>query len=404
MKIWLYRKNNAEQPYRWSAELNANKTYITVQYGIVGKATYTDSYKVTQKDADKELLSRYNEKRKQGYIDITEIKDNAQLPPVEDEQARYAYLAAYLPSYRNNQNNGNILPMLAKTYTGNVWKKTSCMLGQWKINGLRCFITAYKGDTIFNPVRLKFQSREGIVWNTLTALEDYLFDSLSADIIQNMLDDNWALDGEIYLPGYSVNEINHFVKDPNDIHNKLLQFWCYDIAIPEMVQYKRDRIRLDIKPFTIFDSKDKHLNNKKQLVILPTYHICNDTDAYAWRDKFIDLGFEGLILRNPDVDYQYGRRRVGYMEKFKTKTDGKFEIVDIQPERKRNLPIITCRNDINDSTFETRFSMPHDKQEYILNHKEDYIGKFVFISYGERSGVEKVPFHIKEVSLIDAEV
>lgn len=404
MKIWLYRKNNAEQPYRWSAELNADKTYITVQYGIVGKATYTDSYRVTQKDADKELLSRYNEKRKQGYIDITEIKDNAQLPPVEDEQARYAYLAAYLPSYRNNQNNGNILPMLAKTYTGNVWKKISCMLGQWKINGLRCFITAYKGDTIFNPVRLKFQSREGIVWNTLTALEDYLFDSLSADIIQNMLDDNWALDGEIYLPGYSVNEINHFVKDPNDIHNKLLQFWCYDIAIPEMVQHKRDRIRLDIKPFTIFDSKDKHLNNKKQLVILPTYHICNDTDAYAWRDKFIDLGFEGLILRNPDVDYQYGRRRVGYMEKFKTKTDGKFEIVDIQPERKRNLPIITCRNDINDSTFETRFSMPHDKQEYILNHKEDYIGKFVFISYGERSGVEKVPFHIKEVSLIDAEV
>lgn len=404
MKIWLYRKNNAEQPYRWTAELNANKTYITVHYGIVGKATYTDSYRVTQKDADKELLSRYNEKRKQGYIAITEIKDNAQLPPVEDEQARYAYLAAYLPSYRNNQNNGNILPMLAKTYTGNVWKKISCMLGQWKINGLRCFITAYKGDTIFNPVRLKFQSREGIVWNTLTALEDYLFDSLSADIIQNMLDDNWALDGEIYLPGYSVNEINHFVKDPNDIHNKLLQFWCYDIAIPEMVQHKRDRIRLDIKPFTIFDSKDKHLNNKKQLVILPTYHICNDTDAYAWRDKFIDLGFEGLILRNPDVDYQYGRRRVGYMEKFKTKTDGKFEIIDIQPERKRNFPIITCRNDINDSTFETRFSMPHDKQEYILNHKEDYIGKFVFISYGERSGVEKVPFHIKEVSLIDAEV
>lgn len=404
MKIWLYRKNNAEQPYRWSAELNADKTYITVHYGIVGKATYTDSYKVTQKDADKELISRYNEKRKQGYIAIEDVKDNAQLPPVEDEQARYAYLAAYLPSYRNNENNGNILPMLAKTYTGNVWKKTSCMLGQWKINGLRCFITAYKGDTIFNPVRLRFQSREGIVWNTLTALEDYLFDSLSADIIQNMLDDNWALDGEIYLPGYSVNEINHFVKDPNDIHNKLLQFWCYDIAIPEMVQHKRDRIRLDIKPFTIFDSKDKHLNNKKQLVILPTYHICNDTDAYAWRDKFIDLGFEGLILRNPDVDYQYGRRRVGYMEKFKTKTDGKFEIVDIQPERKRNLPIITCCNDINDSTFETRFSMPHDKQEYILNHKEDYIGKFVFISYGERSGVEKVPFHIKEVSLIDAEV
>lgn len=401
MKIWLYRKNNAEQPYRWSAELNADKTYITVQYGIVGKATYTDSYKVTQKDADKELLSRYNEKRKQGYIAIEDVKDNSYLPPVEDDASFVAYLAAYLPSYRNNENNGNILPMLAKTYTGNIWKKTSCMLGQWKINGLRCFITAYKGDTIFNPVRLKFQSREGIVWNTLTTLEDYLFDSLPANIIQAMLDDGWALDGEIYLPGYSVNEINHFVKDPNDIHNKLLQFWCYDIAIPEMAQHKRDKIRLDIKPYIVFDDKDKHLNNKEKFIILPTYNICNDTAAYAWRDKFIDLGFEGLILRNPDVDYQYGRRRVGYMEKFKTKTDGKFEIVDIQPERKRNLPIITCRNDINDATFETRFSLSHDKQEYILKHKENYIGKHVFISYGERSGVERVPFHIKEVNFID---
>lgn len=404
MKIWLYRKNNAEQPYRWSAELNANKTYITVQYGIVGKATYTDSYKVTQKDADKELLSRYNEKRKQGYIAIEDVKDNAQLPPVEDEQARYAYLAAYLPSYRNNENNGNILPMLAKTYTGNVWKKTSCMLGQWKINGLRCFITAYTGNTIFNPVRLKFQSREGIVWNTLIALEEYLLAVLPTNIVSYMIEEGIALDGEIYLPGYNVNEINHFVKDPNDVHNKLLQFWCYDIAIPEMIQHKRDVIRLDIKPFTIFDNKDKHLNNKQQLIILPTYSIYDDAAAHAWRDKFIDLGFEGLILRNPNADYQYGRRRVGYMEKFKAKTDGKFEIVDIQPERKRNLPIITCRNDINDSTFETRFSMPHDKQEYILKHKEDYIGKFVFISYGERSGVERVPFHIKEVSLIDAEV
>lgn len=29
-----------------------------------------------------------------------------------------------------------------------------------------------------------------------------------------------------------------------------------------------------------------------------------------------------------------GRRRVGYMEKFKSKTDGKFLIVDIQSEQK----------------------------------------------------------------------
>ena len=401
MNEWLYRKNNLEKPCCWRAYLSSDANSITVEYGIVGGNIRIESYAVTQKDANKELQSRYNDKRKQGYIAFEDIKDDNGRPPVREcTSSLYPYLEAYLPSYRTNENNGNILPMLAKSYTGKIWNKIPNMIGQWKINGLRCFITAYKGDTIFNPVRLKFQSREGIVWNTLTTLEDYLFDSLPANIIQAMLDYGWALDGEIYLPGYSVNEINHFVKDSNDAHNKLLQFWCYDIAIPEMVQHKRDRIRFDIKPRIVFDDKDKHLNNKEQLIILPTYDICNDNDAHAWRDKFIDLGFEGLILRNPDVDYQYGRRRVGYMEKFKSKTDGKFLIVDIQSEQKRNLPIITCRNDINDETFETGFSYPHAKQEEILRNKKDYIGKYVFITFGERSGITKVPFHIKEVYLL----
>lgn len=29
-----------------------------------------------------------------------------------------------------------------------------------------------------------------------------------------MIEEHYILDGELYLPGHSVNEINHFVKDP----------------------------------------------------------------------------------------------------------------------------------------------------------------------------------------------
>ena len=217
----------------------------------------------------------------------------------------------------------------------------------------------------------------------------------------SMLNDNWILDGEVYLPGHSINEINHFVKDPNCKENKLLQFWCYDIAIQDMLQERRSDIRThSLGNVAHFNNIDEHLNNTKQLVILPDYNVYSDNNAVIFRDNFIRLGFEGLILRNPNVDYQYGRRRVGYMEKFKSKTDGKFLIVDIQSEQKRNLPIITCRNDINEETFETRFSYPHAKQEEILRNKKDYIGKYVFITFGERSGIAQVPFHIKEVYLL----
>lgn len=402
MNEWLYRKNNLEKPCCWRAYLDATGNNIVVEYGIIRGIIRNEVYAVTQKDANKELQSRYNDKRKQGYVALDDIKDDNGRPPVEDgTDALYSFLSAYLPSYRTNENNGNILPMLAKSYTGKIWNKVPNMIGQWKINGLRCFISAYRTDDIFRSVRLKFQSREGLIWHTLTYLEDYLIDAIPPGFILNMLNDNWILDGEVYLPGHTVNEINHFVKDPNCKENKLLQFWCYDIAIQDMLQERRSDIRThNLGNVTHFVDINEHLNNTKQLVILPDYNVYSDNNAVIFRDNFIRLGFEGLILRNPNVDYQYGRRRVGYMEKFKSKTDGKFLIVDIQSEQKRNLPIITCRNDINDETFETRFSYSHAQQEEILRNKKDYIGKYVFITFGERSGIAQVPFHIKEVYLL----
>lgn len=402
MNEWLYRKNNLEKPCCWRAYLDATGNNIVVEYGIIRGIIRNEVYAVTQKDANKELQSRYNDKRKQGYVALDDIKDDNGRPPVEDgTDALYSFLSAYLPSYRTNENNGNILPMLAKSYTGKIWNKIPNMIGQWKINGLRCFISAYRTDDIFRSVRLKFQSREGLIWHTLTYLEDYLIDAIPQGFMLNMLNDNWILDGEVYLPGHTINEINHFVKDPNCKENKLLQFWCYDIAIQDMLQERRSDIRThSLGNVAHFNNIDEHLNNTKQLVILPDYNVYSDNNAVIFRDNFIRLGFEGLILRNPNVDYQYGRRRVGYMEKFKSKTDGKFLIVDIQSEQKRNLPIITCRNDINEETFETRFSYPHAKQEEILRNKKDYIGKYVFITFGERSGITKVPFHIKEVYLL----
>lgn len=402
MNEWLYRKNNLEKPCCWRAYLDVTGNNIVVEYGIIRGIIRNEVYAVTQKDANKELQSRYNDKRKQGYVALDDIKDDNGRPPVEDgTDALYSFLSAYLPSYRTNENNGNILPMLAKSYTGKIWNKIPNMIGQWKINGLRCFISAYRTDNIFRSVRLKFQSREGLIWHTLTYLEDYLIDAIPPGFMLSMLNDNWILDGEVYLPGHTVNEINHFVKDPNCKENKLLQFWCYDIAIQDMLQERRSDIRThNLGNVAHFVDINEHLNNTKQLVILPDYNVYSDNNAVIFRDNFIRLGFEGLILRNPNVDYQYGRRRVGYMEKFKSKTDGKFLIVDIQSEQKRNLPIITCRNDINEETFETRFSYPHAKQEEILRNKKDYIGKYVFITFGERSGITKVPFHIKEVYLL----
>lgn len=398
----LYRRNNFGQSCVWYARPIDNKT-IEVFHGIVGKTIINDIIRVNR-EPRAEITSRINAKLKVGYKHLWDIKDNVELPV---EENLLAYLNKYLPNYRTTSD-GTLLPMLAKVYdnTNNrLFKKVNSYIGQYKINGLRCFISAYRNnDDLFNRIKLKFQSREGTYWNSLHVLEDYLLSIFPYKLLNDMVEEHYILDGELYLSGHSVNEINHFVKDPTCKENKLLQFWCYDIAIEDMVQYNRlDYLYKTIGDYyNIFSSKEDHLNNKDKFILLPQYNICNEDVAYERRNRFINLGFEGLIMRNPEAEYQYGKRNLS-MIKYKKSTDGKFTIVDIYPEgvKRKDIPLFLLRNDINNETFEVHLGGSFSYQKYVLANKEDFIGKEMFVEYGERSGVNQVPFHVKKTYIID---
>lgn len=396
----LYRRNNAGQPCFWTAK--STSAYVIITHGILGKTPITE-YITTNRDHTSEILSRVNEKRKRGYKYLSELKDNVELPVGEIETVQY--LQTYLP-YERTAGDGTMLPMLAKVYdnaNNKIFKKVSFLYGQWKINGLRCFITAHRNESdLFKSITLDFQSREGTHWKSLVDLEDYLLSILPQNILDKMLEEEYVLDGEIYLPGHTVNEINHFVKDPSCKENKLLQYWCYDIAIQDTIQ----SARIDIKHkflgayFYNFD-KYTHLNNNRRFICLPEIEITNDQQAIELRDSFINNGFEGLILRNPNAEYQYGARNSA-MYKYKKSTDGKFKILDIYPEgiHRRHIPLFKLQNDINSETFEVHVGGSVEYQNYILKNKDKYLGKMMYVEYGERSGINQVPFHVKNTYIM----
>ena len=406
--VTLYRRNNNGDPCFWRIGYDSDIHAFKISHGIMpnGKVISTVN-PVSLKNWETELNSRIADKRKQGYKYITELKDNTQIPVEENtaDTTLFNYLNTYLPVIRTSGDN-TVLPMLAKTFdnTNNkLFSKCSLFYGQYKINGLRCFISAKEnvGD-MFNPIKLNFQSREGTYWNSLSNLEDYLLSVLPEELLMSMVTDGMVLDGELYLPGHSVNEINHFVKDPKCPENKLIQYWCYDIAIEDTCYDYRMELRYDYLKDFMFRTNtiQDHLSNKKRLVTLEDYGIVDETNAIIWRDNFIDFGFEGLILRNPNKDYQYGARNAS-MIKFKKSTDGKFKIKDIYPEPIRhNIPIFLLINDINGATFEVHIGGSFDYQESILKNKEKYIGKTMYVEYGERSGVNQVPFHVKHTFII----
>ena len=397
----LFKRNAKGDPISWSIhEWGQNNEYI-VHYGAVGGHKHSEIIKAKLSRGN-EIKSRIKAKRKEGYKEASELKDNAPLK-IEGDVNLLNFLNTYLPK-NNTTDDGFTLPMLAKVLKDNKPFDKRRYLGQYKINGVRCIIGAIKTNDLFNPIRLTYRSREGTDWTPkLTWMDEVIKPELEDDLLDAMLEEGACLDGELYLPGYKVNDINSFVKNEKLPQHYQLQYWCYDIWIESMSADSRRKLRYEkfIVPAIEFKSKDEHLNNREPLVILPTVDVINLDYAIFRRNSFIDLGFEGLILRNPNAEYQFGKRNQA-MFKFKKVDDGKFIIVDITSEHKRSdLPLFVCRNDINDELFECSINKPQDVQREILIHKEKYIGKYMQVEFRARSGVNKVPFHARGINIVD---
>ena len=395
----LYKRNAKGDPIVWQIE-KANDGY-KVSYGAVCGHIHEEIINGKLVKAN-EIESRIKAKRKEGYKELSELKDSGPVE-IKDDIALINYLYTYLPK-NNTTDDGFTLPMLAKVLKDNKPFDKRRYLGQYKINGVRCIIGAIKTNDLFNPIRFTYRSREGTDWTPkLTWMDEVIKPEIKDDLLDAMLEEGACLDGELYLPGYKVNDINSFVKNEKLPQHFQLQYWCYDIAIDNMSYDARRKFRTENinRICYTFDTYDQHLNNKSKLILLPDVAICDIDDATRFRDKFISLGFEGLIVRDVSSAYQFGARNLA-MLKYKRVDDAKFKIVDVVPEGVRTtLCKLVLRNDINDEIFECGLNFDHSRQEYILKHKQDYIGKYAFVAFFERSGVHQVPFHARCIDIKD---
>lgn len=395
----LFKRNAKGDPISWGIhEYSQNNEYI-IHYGAVGGHKHSEIIKAKLSRGN-EIESRIKAKRKEGYKEASELKDNAPLK-IEGDVNLLNFLNTYLPK-NNTTDEGFVLPMLAKVLKDNKPFDKRSYLGQYKINGVRCIVGAEQTNDMFNPVRLTYRSREGTDWTPkLTWMDEVILPAIKDDLLDAMIEEGACLDGELYIPGYKVNDINSFVKNEKLPQHLLLQYWCYDIAIDNMSYEARRKFKIDniSRLCYTFDTYEQHLNNKSKLVLLPDVNIANIYDATRFRDKFISLGFEGLIVRDVNSAYQFGARNLA-MLKYKRVDDAKFKIVDVVPEGVRtNLCKFVLQNDINDELFEATGNFDHSRQEYILKHKEDFIGKLATCEFRERSGIKNVPFHCKLVDI-----
>ena len=189
----LYKRNAQGKPIFWRIQDIGNNT-IEVCYGLVGREGHIETYSTHRKVAD-EIKSAINSKRKEGYKELQDLYDNAPYNGVNDINL-IAYLNTYLPKF-NTHEDGRFIPMLCKTLEDNKPFTKHTYSGQWKINGERCIITAFKDDDLFKSIHLNYRSREGVDWtDKLRYLDEYLIPNISKTILDMMIEEGVGLDGE----------------------------------------------------------------------------------------------------------------------------------------------------------------------------------------------------------------
>lgn len=181
------------------------------------------------------------------------------------------------------------------------------MLCSKKIDGVRCMFRLKDGDVIS-------VSRGGKDYQVpTTKLRKILL-----PILQNHPD--YILDGEIYKKGMYLQTISGIARRKTwDEDCDILEYWIYDLAIPDVVFEDRmillDELRKELEP------------HKDKIKVLNHFETNSWSEMEKLHDEFVEEGFEGLVARKPDKEYQFGKRN-SCMVKVKKYQDDEFLIVD----------------------------------------------------------------------------
>jgi len=241
----------------------------------IGKANETTPWEQAQSDA----LSKVNKKL--------------------DEDYKYSRIEAECDATIE-------LPMLAQKYSERKHKIEWPALAQPKLNGVRCIARLTENDP-------EYISRRGKKYGTL--------DHLNKDVEKLASKIEKPLDGEIFHPEWGFQDILRAVKKYRPSISEQLEYWVYDIVVPDMTC--EERLKLLAKQF----KEDPENVNPRlgNIVLVPTVEVNSEEEMMKYHKAWTELGFEGTIIRNKKGKYVLKNRSVD-LQKYKDFLDDEYEI------------------------------------------------------------------------------
>lgn len=365
----LYKRNNNKAIMFWQIVVQ-DDTYFTI-YGLLnGKRITTLPTQCKEKNIGKK-----------NYINSFEqaIKEATSIWLKKQKSENFSPDLDFVM-----KNEKNIIfnpPMLAKKYDLIYNEKYEFV--QPKLDGIRC-------NCHFNNGNIDAISRKNTPFKYIThitealrpILEKYPSIHLDGELYNHQLHDNFQ-----ELVSLIRKEVEPDIENKEKIQ-KYIKYYVYDMWD-------------DNDEELTFDKRNKLLNDILQscpnVEIVPTFTVKNGDEIDFYLKKFLEEGYEGLIIRTND---KYEHKRSSNLLKYKLFCDDEFQIIDII-EGNGNLSNVAgyCIVQLeNNLTCKCNIKGNLAYKQNLLINKNQYIGKYATITYFERTNDGRLRFpYLKDI-------
>jgi DNA ligase 1 len=256
-------------------------------------------------------------------------------------------------------------PMLAKTYDDqkkNVDKWTHILV-QPKLDGNRCLVNLKTGK-MYSRSRKEITNIPGLGIAVVQACKG----------LKNI---EWA-DGELYSDKLTFREIQSIIRQTNSVHPDAdkINFHMFDY--------------ISEKPFSarMVQMEDKIVGNDR-IMIVPCIAAVVDK-INVMHNTFVEEGYEGIILRNPDAPYE--EKRSSGLIKYKLFQDEEFTVVDWSSEKNdETLMGAAILETADGEIFKARPAMSEKEKAEIWENRDAYIGMMAIVKFQEKDPVSGIP-------------
>ena len=329
-------------------QLDTESPQITTDVVTQGKNSRRANRTTPLEQADAEAQSKWEKKKKTGYVETIEAAQAGQVDSVIE---------------------GGVVPMLAFTFEKQGHKIKYPAFVQKKYDGTRMIAILKNGTcTLWSRTRKPITSLPHII----------------AEIEERFVDDI-ILDGEAYNHKFKNNfeHIIHLVRQETpDKDHKDVEFHVYDTINGDPFN---KRTALLQNAFTVGKPKFKHL------VLADTLLVQNEAEAIDAFNRFKEEGYEGAILRNSSGLYVH--KRSADLIKIKEFDDAEFKVIGVEEGRGKlsgHVGAFVCITETG-MEFKAKMSGDTEKLKEYFRKPNACIGKMLTVKYQGLTGANNVP-------------